>query len=309
MTAGRGARRLTLALVLACWALGGVAGAGAYVHDYSSYRGYPPPKHPRGIAAGRLQTVRFRSAALGRERSYLVALPPGYARAAAHGHRFGVLYLLHGTSGSPRLLSQVGGVQVALDTQAAQQPGRRFLVAIVDGRDGTLRSDTEWANTPHGRYEDLVLDTVRAVDGRFATVKAPTARAIGGLSEGGYGALNIALHHRDTFSTVESWSGYFTQTATGPFRGASAAQLRANSPASHTGALGATSRHPRLRAFLYGGSRDRDTRPLPGFAAGLGAAGADATYRIYPGAHDWRLWRARVPQMLRYAGAQIGAHP
>jgi S-formylglutathione hydrolase FrmB len=33
-------------------------------------------------------------------------------------------------------------------------------------------------------------------------------RAIGGLSEGGYGAINIALHHPREFSVVESWSGY-----------------------------------------------------------------------------------------------------
>ncbi len=311
MTAGRAARlrRLTLALVLAGWTLGGVAGAGAYVHDYSTYRGYPPPRHPPGVAPGRLQTVRFHSAALGRERSYLVSLPPGYERGAAHGRRFPVLYLLHGTSGSPRLLNRVGGVQVALDVLAGKPTGGKFLVVMVDGRDGTPRSDTEWANTRHGRYENLVLDTVRAVDARFSTVQTPEARAIGGLSEGGYGALNIALHHLDTFSTVESWSGYFTQTASGPFRGASGAQLRANSPASYAGGLGPRLRRAPLHVFLYGGNRDRDTTPMPGFAAGLRAAGADVTYRVYPGGHDWRLWRAQVPQMLRYAGAQIGARP
>jgi glutamyl/glutaminyl-tRNA synthetase len=34
------------------------------------------------------------------------------------------------------------------------------------------------------------------------------ARALVGLSEGGYGALNIGLHHPGEFHVLESWSGY-----------------------------------------------------------------------------------------------------
>src|SRR5439155_26663983 len=52
------------------------------------------------------------------------------------------------------------------------------------------------------------LDVVHAIDARYRTIAARNGRAIGGLSEGGYGALNIAMHSPQEFSLVESWSGY-----------------------------------------------------------------------------------------------------
>ena len=47
-----------------------------------------------------------------------------------------------------------------------------------------------------------------AVDRRYRTIRSGSGRAIGGLSEGGYGALNIGLHHPGRFRVIESWSGY-----------------------------------------------------------------------------------------------------
>ena len=59
---------------------GGSYGAYAYLHDYDLYRGFPPPTRagvdpPRPPGASRLPLP-----ALGQRRSYLVYLPPGYAR-------------------------------------------------------------------------------------------------------------------------------------------------------------------------------------------------------------------------------------
>ena len=84
---------------------------------------------------------------------------------------------------------------------------------MPESSDGSLVDDTEWANTPHGAYESAVLEVVRQVDEHFPTIDDRSARAIAGLSMGGYGALNIGLHHLSTFGTIESWSGYFHQDA------------------------------------------------------------------------------------------------
>ncbi len=53
-----------------------------------------------------------------------------------------------------------------------------------------------------------MLDVVRNVDGSYATSRAARRRAahVAGLSEGGYGATNVALHHLRDFATFESWS-------------------------------------------------------------------------------------------------------
>ena len=54
----------------------------------------------------------------------------------------------------------------------------------------------------------VARDLVETIDARYRTIRSPAGRAIGGLSEGGYGAINIGLHHPREFKVIESWSGY-----------------------------------------------------------------------------------------------------
>lgn len=298
-------RRLTVVLV-AGWVLLGLFGAWTYGHDYYNYRGFPPPANPPGIAAGRLERVSFASSSLRQRRSYDIYLPPGYAAAARKGQRFRVLYLLHGAPGTAKLFLDAGHLGVDLDTLVAHRAIRPFLVVMPNGSDGTYAGDTEWSDTKaKGAYESFVMDVVRAVDARWPTVADRSARAIAGNSEGAYGAVNIALRHLDTFSLAQSWSGYFTQTPSGVFAGASPAQLAAASPQAYVGSLRAQiARYP-LRAYLYGGRKDPDTRQLAPFSSALASAGARVTSRIYPGRHDWGLWRARTPGALRNVDAVL----
>lgn len=300
-------RRLLAALAVAWLAVGGF-GVWSYAADYYQYRGFGPPRDPAGVRAGRLTRMTLRSAALGGRRAFDVYLPPGYAAAKARGQRFGVLYLLHGSPGWPRLFMDAGAAGVAMDTLVHQRVIAPFLIVMPDGRDGSVKSDTEWADTPHGRYESFVLDVVHAVDRALPTVADRGHRVLAGNSEGAYAAANLALRHLDTFSAFEAWSGYYRQTPTGVFKGRPAAR-RANSPAEDVaGARARIARLP-LRAYLYGGAQDRDTAELAPFAAGLRGAGAKVTTRVLPGGHDWRLWRSETPAMLRWAARVMAAKP
>ena len=172
---------------------------------------------------------------------------------------------------------------VDLDVAVARARIRPFLIVMVDGRDGSYRSDTEWADTPHGRYESLVLDTVHAVDARWPTLRDRADRAIGGNSEGAFGAMNVALHHLETFSTVESWSGYFRADRGGAFSHTTAAYRRAYSPADYVASIRHRVRRLGLHAFLYVGMADGDRGLSTDFAARLRAAGADVRYTELPG--------------------------
>jgi enterochelin esterase-like enzyme len=297
-------RLLTLFMCLAVLAAG-VLGTFAYAHNYYLYRGFGPPSDPAGVAPGSLRTAHFFSPALGTQRSYRIYLPPGYAAAAARGARFPVLYLLHGSPGWPDLFINAGNAGVALDTLIAHHRVKPFIIVMPDGRNGTFRSDTEWANTSRGPYESFVLDVVHAVDKSWATKADRAHRAIAGNSAGAFGAVNVALHNLRSFGVVESWSGYYSQNPAGPFKGATVGSLQANSPLSYVGSLhGQINRRP-LSAFLYSGRKDRDTRSLPAFAARLRAAGGTVTTAVYPGGHDWRLWRTQMPAALRYAGTHL----
>lgn len=303
-------RRRVLGLLAVAWLAAGLYGVTSYAHNYQVYRGYDPPRDPTGIARGQLLTVKFRSRALRAPRSFLVYLPPGYAAQAAGGRRFPVFYLLHGAPGWPRQFLDVANGAVDLDVGIARGQLRPMLLVMPNGRDGSYRSDTEWADTPHGRFESLVLETVHEVDLRFATLRDRSARAIGGNSEGAYGAMNIALRHLDTFSIADSWSGYFRQRRAGAFARASAAQLAANSPADYVSGLGVQLRGRPLHASLYAGTADRERGKSAAFAQQLAAAGADVRYSEYPGRHSWRLWRDELPAQLRYVdGWFSGSEP
>jgi enterochelin esterase-like enzyme len=305
-----GPRSLRLVAIAAAGAIAlgvGIYGLVRYVVDYERYRGFPPPGHVAGAPAGRIVTFHYVSRALGRSALVTLYLPPGYVAVARAGGRFPVLYLLHAPPGSPLGYLTIGALQVRMDALIATHRIRPFLVAIPDGHTSKDANDTEWANAEAGRYEDFVLDTVRAVDGRFATIAARGDRAIAGLSEGGYGAANVTLHRLATFGTFESWSGYFTQTPTQSFVGASRRMLAANSPNAYVGTLRRRLVALPTYAFVYRGTQDRITSHADTvtFARRFRAAGGHVAAAEYPGGHNWALWRAHLPQMLRFASAHF----
>lgn len=297
------------ALLTVLWLAAGGYGVFAYGLDYYRYRGFPPPRHPPGVTAGQLQTVSFPSAALRTRRAYDVYLPPGYAAARARRQRFGVMYLLHGAPGTARLFVNAGAVGVTMDTLVARHKISPFLIVMPHGGDGSFASDTEWANTPHGRYESFVLDVVRAVDRRFPTVADRGHRVIAGNSEGAYGATMLALRHPTVFGALEAWSGYYHQTPTGVFKHASARTLAAYSPIDLVRRRAPQLKRLPLRAYLYAGRSDPDLAQQAPFAAALRATGARVTTATPPGRHDWRLWRHLTPRMLRWAARAMGARP
>lgn len=303
-------RRWLAALLAVAWLVLGGAGAYAYVHRYALYRGFPTPRTPAGIPRGTVRDVRFWSPAVHRTSRYLVYLPPGYAAAAAGGRRFPVLYLLHGYPGKARVFLDVDAVHVDADVLIARGRMPPALLVMPAGAEGVLHGDSEWANTPSGRWMDFVLDVVRDVDHRFATRADRQHRGIAGASEGAYGALNIALRHLDLFSVIQSWGGYFWQQRTGPFRGASPDQLRANSPGAYVGALAPEIRRRGLRAWLLQGRSDRaDPRLLVSFGAKLRRAGAEVREGFFAGGHDWGLFRRQTPRMLVAAGRWFRQRP
>jgi enterochelin esterase-like enzyme len=297
-------------LAATLWLAGGTVGAYRYVHRYSLYRGFPPPATPAGVAAGTTRVIRFWSPALRSHQEYLVYLPPHYRRLAARGRRFPVLYLLHAPPGRPDGFLKAGAMGVREDVGVARHRLRPMLMVIPYGKTRAYGDDTEWADAGAGPYERFVLDVVHDVDHRFATLRDRQHRAIAGLSEGAYGALNVGLHHLATFSIVQSWSGYFVQTPTAAFAGATREQLAANSPAEYLPALRPAIRRLGLRAFLYQGTEEEQPPALmTSFARQLHAAGAEVGYGLYPGGHDWGLWRRQVPHMLRLASRWFGQRP
>ena len=153
--------------------------------------------------AGQLDDMKFRSAALRGPLRLAVYLPPGYARSRL---RYPVVYFLHGLPAGARSYRGIDFLRRALDAT-----GRRALIVAPQGsRDND--TDPEYLDWGPGRRWETAIarDVPRFVDAHFRTIRSRRARAVVGLSAGGYGAVLLTLHH--LVSVVESWSGYFHPT-------------------------------------------------------------------------------------------------
>src|SRR5207253_8674484 len=100
------------------------------------------------------------------------------------------------------------------------------------GSTGTF-NDQEWVNgvgAGNGWSTFVSRDLVHYIDARYRTIASARGRAIAGLSEGGYGAIDIALRHPREFSVVESWSGYERPDKIRSIFGPTLGTLAANDP-------------------------------------------------------------------------------
>jgi enterochelin esterase-like enzyme len=297
--------RLVLAAAAAALLVAGLAGAYSYGQSYSLHRGFVRLAPLKYAGQGRFLDVNFYSRALHRRAFYLVYLPPGYSPL----RRYPTFYLLHGMPGRPQAYVDIGNIDVRLDDLLGLHRLRPMILVFPDGRvGGNTYSDSEWANTPTGNYDSFVVDVVRDVDQRFAALPFRQDRVIGGLSAGAYGAINVALHHLDIFSSVQVWSGYFVQTRSGVFARASPALLRDNSPLDYVGRLRRRFAANPTRVFMFVGRRDPASRQIAPMALALRTAGAHVRDAIYPGGHDWGEWYPRLNQLLVLASHDV-SHP
>jgi enterochelin esterase-like enzyme len=171
-----------------------------------------------------------------------VYLPPGYG---AGKRRYPVLY--EAPTGY-RLWDGATNVRTALDTLIDQGSMPATIVVFIDSIGGPY-PDTECANSyDHREWFDTFVGVTMVgwVDSHYRTIAASGARAISGMSAGGYCAANLALHHAGVFGTSISFSGYFQAGASGsgaaaPF-GGNKDLLAANSPTVVAGQLGQAAR-------------------------------------------------------------------
>ena len=315
-------RRLAVTAAVAVFAaltVAGVFGAARYVSAFWLYRGFPPPSMPRSVVVvgpggGRqvpvvpptVQNITVSSPALGgyADQVYLV-LPPGYA--SHPGQRYAVLYLLHGFPGEPAQFLNVGQVASTEATLVAAGQMKPVILVMPAGS-RSLLADEEWANgiSRANAWETFVArDLVHAIDARYRTIARASGRGIAGLSEGGYGAFNIGLHHPGEFGLLESWSGYVTADNIPAIFGRDASVLAYNSPARWITSVAGQVRAQHTYVWFYCGAGDPLASQNRAFAATLTAVGIGHQFFEVPGTHNWRLWRGQMPQALIAASEHL----
>jgi enterochelin esterase-like enzyme len=256
-----------------------------------------------GIAATPpAQDLDFQSQAIGDDLHYVVYLPAGYDDSTTTAYP--VIYLLHGLPATSTGYLGMSFIQSAL---AAAPPA--IVVAPQASRDG--ETDPEYLDHGPGDRWDTALtqELVRAVDAGFRTIRSRGARALVGVSAGGYGAMHLGLQHLDEFSVVESWSGYFHPTdPTGTKKldlGSAAANAHANVHRQLQASVGRLKSLPTFIAFYVGRSDSRFSAENQQLNQELSRDGVPHIFRIYAGGHDQSLWREYATAWVRLALAHL----
>jgi enterochelin esterase-like enzyme len=248
-----------------------------------------------GSAALREVDQHIHSVALRGDLQAIVWLPDGYETSRA---RYPVVYFLHGLPADAKSFRGVGWLEEALDRVG--EPA--ILVAPEGARAGD--SDPEYLDRGPGRnWESFVTrELPRAVDARYRTIRSRAGRALVGVSAGGYGASILGVRHRDTFSVIESWSGYFHPTDPS---GRVALPL---GPGTNVHAYVRALRDDPRRTFFgfYVGSGDSRFRAENvQLDAELTAASVPHVFALYPGGHASSLWSAHAVSWLGLALAHL----
>jgi enterochelin esterase-like enzyme len=285
----------------------GLLGSYRYLDNYWLYRGYPAPRDPPFVkAVGTAERVYVVSPALGGRRQPVdVYLPPGYA---GSGRRYPALYLLHGFPGRPGAFLQTVRAGIVEDILLARHKIRPLILVMPFGSTGTF-TDKEWANGigANEAWETFVArDLVRAIDRRYRTIPRGSARALGGLSEGAYGALNIGLHHPGEFRVLESWSGYEKAANIEAIFHGDPRLLAWNSPLLQLPRVAPALRRARTFVWLYSGTTDGLRAENEAFVAELARAGIPHRYFLVRGGHTWALWRGEAARALLAASSHFG---
>jgi enterochelin esterase-like enzyme len=236
-------------------------------------------------------------------------LPPGYGDRAQATRRYPVLYLLHGYPGGPADWFRGGQVRQVMDAMLGDHLVQPMIVVAPDASGGWLH-DSEMLNQVGGPQLETYLTrtVVQAVDRRFRTIADRAGRAIGGMSSGGYGALNLGLRHQELFSVVLAEMPYGDPgPVTASLLGGSRALWLANAPGVYIPTL--AFRHP-MAVDLLAGTRDPTRPEAVRLARMLQARGQDATDTVVPGAnHTWRGAHAELPYALAFASQHLHDPP
>ncbi|NOU17587.1 MAG: hypothetical protein HOO91_08515 [Bacteroidales bacterium] len=138
------------------------------------------------------------------EQYIAVYLPPSYDTTEKS---YPVVYYLPGFGDYVNYYTQFGVLQGfflknSMDDLINSQQISEMIVVIVNGQH--FSGGSFYVNSSvTGNWEDFVVkDVVGYIDKNYRTIKEAKSRAIAGHSMGGFGALNIAMHSPNVFSSV-----------------------------------------------------------------------------------------------------------
>lgn len=250
-----------------------------------------------GTLKGRAYARSMYSPLLYRDMIYWIYLPPGYGDT---DRRYPVVYALHGGGGLQDEWAAYGLFDMA-DRAFAAGALMPFIIVLPHGERSYF---TNWASNDPAWGEYLAYEMVDEVDQNFGTLRSPAARAVGGLSIGGWGALHQGFTYPNVFGVVAASSpSLYEGTEELNFLGTGAEFTRKDPVVLAQTAPSAAS----LKIWLDIGEQDPWVGTLTAIHNSLTDREIPHEWHLYPGFHGPVYWVQHVPDYLRfYSQALVG---
>lgn len=247
------------------------------------------------------------------KRDIIVYTPAGYSAAVNARRRYPVLYLLHGSPGNPNNFVKYGQWPNQMENLVKQGGTVPAIMVMPNGNyAGQKEGDSEWADSAdrRDRFETWVTqEIVPYIDSHYRTKASASGRILAGVSEGGFGSVNLALRNPRLFGGAVGLSGYYDMRGFGwghIIMNDSDAAMSLNSPLFYVPEKTQSGHIPpewrTMRVFVGAGEEEKpyaqETRSI---GAALQKAGVSQVQVSTPnGKHDWNLWTSLFLAGLRF---------
>jgi S-formylglutathione hydrolase FrmB len=247
-------------------------------------------------SVSRVEDRTFASTTLGRQMPYFAFLPPGYD--ATGPARYPVLYMLHGMSGTNAEWRDLGLFAQA-DMLMTSRDVKPMIIVLPQG------DDSYWVDHVGGpRWGTYtVRDVVSEIDSRYRTIPERDRRAIGGLSMGAHGAVQLALNFPDAYRVVGAHSIVLRQANALPDYFGNMSESRMRDPIMLAAARPAVAKELSLEMDI--GLQDTWYPAAKAFHDQLVRQGIPHEWRTPPGDHTAEFWSAQIPANLRFYSAAL----
>ena len=234
-----------------------------------------PPSPTPCLTSGQMMTGHYDSIIAGRI-TYRVYLPPCYSDT---GRTYPVLYMLPGNIYTDSIWDELG-LDEAAEAGINEKRIPPMLIVMVSG--GSLANTTSGGP---GSYESLMLEEfVPFIEGSYCASPHGEGRAIGGMSRGGYWALEIAFRHPEEFVSVGGHSAALVDFNGGPTLNPSITGLNND--------LGD------LRIYLDIGKNDWLLYNVQQLHERMTSADRKHTWVLNEGIHEEAYWETHVTEYL-----------
>ena len=250
---------------------------------------------------GRVVELALAGAQSGISRKGFVYLPPQYFEPAYAQTRFPVVELLHGDPGAATGWVYALNVPGVMDREINAGKLGPMIIVMPSTFSGSHGQDC--LDAPGGQLDGTYLATDVPADivRDFRALPPGPNWAIGGLSDGGFCAANLALQHRGTYGAVASMDGFYSAysdlAVMDKIFGAGSPSIRANDPS--TLVLDVNQSLPRFW-IMSGSGNMTDTKAAQYFRQLVTAREPIEYVVVIRGKHTPPAWRVALPSLLEW---------